>query len=343
MARDILPRLTQPVTIWSAGCANGQEAFSLAMVLEELRVAGSVIATDLSTSALPRTAAGTYQTRELNGLSADRVARHLTKTSAGWRINDNLRKRVTALAHNLIEPIPEQVRRSQLVLCRNVLIYFSAEHARTFLGRLADTLPAAEVFLGAAETMWSITDRYETVKVDDTFYYRKRAAKPPRAQHLSDGPPIRAGQARPPDGNQPAPVRTPVNPHRAVAAGAGTGREGLNRPPSRRSAGPVAVDTTEAAALATAGHKALDEGDHTSAVVAFRKCVYLTPDNALAHLHLGLALEASGDNSAALRAFGSAHRAIVENGTAQHKHALGGYATTELLRLLDTKRQVPAP
>jgi chemotaxis protein methyltransferase CheR len=87
----------------------------------------------------------------------------------------------------------------------------------------------------------------------------------------------------------------------------------------------------------------LDEGDHRSAVVAFRKCVYLTPDNALAHLHLGLALEASGDNSAALRAFGSARRAILESGAMHDRHALGGYATNELVKLLDTKRQVPAP
>ena len=86
----------------------------------------------------------------------------------------------------------------------------------------------------------------------------------------------------------------------------------------------------------------MDDGDPWSAVVAFRKCVYLTPDNAVALLHLGLALEASGDISAARRAFGSAHRAVVGNGTTQDQPALGGYATAELLRLLDTKRQVPA-
>ncbi len=345
IARDILPRLARPVTIWSAGCANGQEAFSLAMLLEELRIAGSAIATDLSTSAVARTAAAIYHTRELNGLSPDRVARHLTKTSSGWRINDNLRQRVTTLRHNLIEPIPQQVRGSQLVLCRNVLIYFSAEHARTFLDRLADTLPGAEVFLGAAETMWSITDRYETVRVDETFYYRKRAATSPHAQHSSDGPLTGTGQARPSDRNQRAPVRVPANPNQAVTAGESTRENGFHQPPSP---GPVVTgagarsDTSEVAILATAGHKALDEGDHRSAIVAFRKCVYLSPDNALAYLHLGLALEASGDNSAALRAFGSAHRAVLESKTTQH-HALGGYATSELLKLLDTKRQVPAP
>ena len=96
-----------------------------------------------------------------------------------------------------------------------------------------------------------------------------------------------------------------------------------------------------------AGHgpvnEALDEGDHRSAVVAFRKCAYLTPDNALAHLHLGLALEASGDIRSARRAFGTARRTVLETASANDNHALGGYATTELLRLLDTKRQVPAP
>jgi chemotaxis protein methyltransferase CheR len=317
IARDTLPRLARPVTIWSAGCANGQEAFSLAMVLEELCIAGSVIATDLSTSALQRTATATYQTRELTGLSPDRVARHLTKTSHGWRINENLRKRVSTLRHNLIEPIPEQVRGSQLVLCRNVLIYFSAEHARTFLDRLADTLPPADVYLGAAETMWSVSDRYETVRVDDTFYHRARTANPPRAKLPNEGPHVPAIRGGTSGGNGRAPARVPPTSETHTA------------------------DTAEA--LAAAGHQAFDDGDHRSAVVAFRKCAYLSPDDALAHLHLGLALEASGDNFAALRAFGSARRAILETGATHDRHALGGYAASELLRLLDTKRQVPAP
>jgi chemotaxis protein methyltransferase CheR len=81
LARDVLPGLPEPVTIWSAGCANGQEAYGLAMVLEEQRVAGSVIATDLSTTALHRTAAVCYSAREVTGLSPARIARHLTATA----------------------------------------------------------------------------------------------------------------------------------------------------------------------------------------------------------------------------------------------------------------------
>ena len=74
LARDVLPTLPQPVNIWSAGCANGQEPFSLAMLLEEQGIAGSVIGTDLSTTALQRTVAARYVARELSGLSPRRIA-----------------------------------------------------------------------------------------------------------------------------------------------------------------------------------------------------------------------------------------------------------------------------
>jgi chemotaxis methyl-accepting protein methylase len=346
MDRDILPNLAQPVTIWSAGCANGQEAFSLAMLLQERRIKGSVIATDLSTSALRRTTAAHYTTRELTGLSPDRIALHLTKTNHGWRINENIRNRVTALPHNLVEPILEQVRGCQVVFCRNVLIYFSPDHARTFLDRVADALPTATVFLGAAETMWSVSDRYETVRVDDTFYYRQRAPGALRAKQPSSRPPTAQTNHGRGAGSHPPPVRTSTDPHRASTARGRTGRTSTPAPPLTAPVPTLAApenDTVEAAALARAGQQALDNGDHRSAVVAFRKCAYLTPDDALAHLHLGLALEASGDIPSARRAFGTARRTILKGPAAQAEHALGGYATTELLRLLDTKRHVLAP
>ena len=83
-------------------------------------------------------------------------------------------------------------------------------------------------------------------------------------------------------------------------------------------------------------------GDHGSAVVSFRKWAYLTPDDALAHLHLGFAMEAAGDGPAARRAFGAARRAVLEADPAHVEHAIEGYAPGELLRLLDAKQQVPA-
>jgi chemotaxis protein methyltransferase CheR len=189
LARDVLPNLQEPITLWSAGCANGQEAFSLAMILDELNIAGSVIATDLSTAALRRTEQAGYAPRELTGLSPERIARHLHKAGSNWQINDAIRNRVITLRHNLIEALPYQVGASQVVFCRNVLIYFSPDHSRAYLDRLADTLPDAALFLGSAEAIWPVSDRYDTVRVGDTFIYRcKPDTRLPDRPSRKDGP-----------------------------------------------------------------------------------------------------------------------------------------------------------
>ncbi|MEA2614709.1 MAG: chemotaxis protein methyltransferase CheR, partial [Chloroflexota bacterium] len=74
----------RPVTVWSAGCANGQEAYSLAMILDERGIPGTVIATDVSDRALQRTSDARYLTRELTGLSAARRTRHLVGGPDEW-------------------------------------------------------------------------------------------------------------------------------------------------------------------------------------------------------------------------------------------------------------------
>ncbi len=228
------------------------------------------------------------------------------------------------MQHNLIDPIPEVVRRSQVVFCRNVLIYFSPDHARKFADRVVDTLPAAAVFLGSAEAMWPISPRYETVHAADTFYYRART-----------------GQASPtptPAGRAPAPPLRPVPVPVPVRAAPPTAPRVRPAPPSTPDS-----ESNDAAAIARTGHQFLDAGDFARAVVAFRKCAYLAPDDALSHVHLGLALEASGDGRAARRAFETARRALLDKDPTHVEHAIGGYATSELLRLLDTKRQVRTP
>jgi Flp pilus assembly protein TadD len=88
--------------------------------------------------------------------------------------------------------------------------------------------------------------------------------------------------------------------------------------------------------VAAAGQLALDAGEHRSAVVAFRKWAYLSPDDALAHLSLGLAFEACGDLGAARRAYAMARRVVAADAAPGH-YAIGGFAATELVRLLDTK------
>src|SRR6185436_19429569 len=83
------------VQIWSAGCANGQEPYSLAMTLAESGIADwHVIASDLSTDALSRTRAARYAARELRGLSPERRDRHLARVDDDWQVVPELRNRV---------------------------------------------------------------------------------------------------------------------------------------------------------------------------------------------------------------------------------------------------------
>ena len=324
LARHVLPRLSEPVTIWSAGCANGQEAYSLAMVLEEQGLAGSVIASDLSTAALDRTAAGRYTPREVTGLSPARLARHMTHSGKGWQVNDAIRNRVWTMRHNLVDPLPDRMRRAQVVFCRNVLIYFTLEHTRAFLDQIADALPqGGYLFLGSAESIWPISDRFELVRIDETFIYRRRSATAPAPMPVEQ-PPARAAR------------RTPRPPAAALAASRRATR--AHRPAYVPASVPVRAESADE--LARDGQQALDAGDTQLAVVAFRKCAYLAPDDPIAHLHLGLALEAAGDQRSARRAFGVARRAVLSGEHGHVDRAMEGYAADELLRLLASKQQV---
>ena len=233
LVSDVLPTLQPPVRFWSTGCANGQEAFSLAIVLEEQGMDGWVVATDLSTKALRRTAAGRYTGRELSGLSPERAARYLTRSGHGWEVTGSLRNRVVVLRHNLIDPFPDEVRSCQVVFCRNVLIYISHRHSRLFLQRVADTVAPAALFLGSAEAIWPVSDRFEVVRIGDTFVHRPKPAATVHSGPTGPGPvntgsgrgapgPVTARGARlaagtPAPAAQPAPPAQPAQPAPPVA------------------------------------------------------------------------------------------------------------------------------
>jgi len=324
LVRDVLPELSRPVKIWSAGCANGQEAFTLAMILEEQDIDGAVVATDLSTAALQRTTAARYTSRELSGLSPDRLGRHLARVGDFWEFNQQIRARVSTLHHNLLDPLPPAVQDCQVVFCRNVLIYVSPDQAGLFLDRIADTLSSATtLFVGGAETIWQVSDRFKAIHIGDTFIYRERAS--------GSGSVERPTQRERPTDPRPVPTAT------AVALTARARRESAG-PASRAERAPSEPQAAERAALLEKmAQDAFAAGDHDAAVVAFRKCAYLTPDDPMAQLHLGLALEAAGDEASAKRAFAAARRALLDTGPDHSLAGLEGYAAAELLKLLDSK------
>jgi chemotaxis protein methyltransferase CheR len=180
----LLPDMAPPVTVWSAGCSHGQEPYSVAMLLAERGVADwRVIASDVSTASLERAAAGRYEERELEGLDSHRRRRFLKRAGGGWSIAAGLRDRVAFLRHNLVtEDVPPAVRDARAVLCRNVLIYMEPAAQRALLDRLASRLPFLHVLIvGATESLWGATERFEPVVIGDAYVYRPASApgRPP--------------------------------------------------------------------------------------------------------------------------------------------------------------------
>lgn len=338
LADSILPALDRPVRIWSAACGNGQEAYSLAMLLAEHGVAGSVVASDLSTEALARTTAAWYSLREINGISPPRRLRYLTEAGTGWQVTPQVQSRVTCLQHNLVDAVPSIVASCQVVLCRNVLIYLSARHARAFLDRLADALaPGAYLLVGAAESLWQLTERFQPVRLGGAFVYRRREVAADRRSPIGLAP-VQPAPPPVPPALQESPVRTRPSVPRVdrVRRLAAADRQPPAARPTSTLGGTAPLD--EAAALEQTGKLALAGGDYARAVVIFRKCAYLAPDNPMGAFHLGLALEADGHPASARRAFAVARAALADSHAVVTDGDLEGFAREELVKLLEAKQ-----
>lgn len=159
----------QRLRIWSAACSTGQEPYSVAMLLIDgfPQVAGwdvQILATDLSDVVLERARAGRYSQQEVNrGLPAQRLVRHFERDGTTWVLRDRIRRLVTFRRVNLSAAWPA-LPPADLVLLRNVLIYFAVPTKQAVLDRVTAVLrPDGWVLLGAAETTLHITTRLARV------------------------------------------------------------------------------------------------------------------------------------------------------------------------------------
>lgn len=158
---------TRRLTIWCAGCSTGQEPYSLAMAFadEPARWQGwtiDIVGTDLSRGAVNRARAGVYSQFEVQrGLPVMQMIRWFEEMGGGqWRLSAKLRDRVRFEVGNITEP-PPHPGRFDIILCRNVLLYFSKEMRRLAFSRLAESLsPEGALMLGAGETVIGQTDRF---------------------------------------------------------------------------------------------------------------------------------------------------------------------------------------
>lgn len=158
---DILPELARAGArprILSAGCSSGQEPYSLAMMLEDMRQTGAgipcdIVALDISDRAVEKARAGLYSQFEVQrGLPVQMLIRHFEKSAEMWRISDRVRAAVKLQKANLLNDL-SAYGQFDLILCRNTLAYFDNETRTATLGRLAAILaPQGRLVLGQTET-----------------------------------------------------------------------------------------------------------------------------------------------------------------------------------------------
>ncbi|MDP3257661.1 MAG: protein-glutamate O-methyltransferase CheR [Bosea sp. (in: a-proteobacteria)] len=154
---------TRSLRIWCAAVSTGQEAYSLAMILDEMAPRLSswkiqIVGTDISGEVLERARTGLYSQFEIQrGLPIQMLLKHFSQEGDRWRISDRLRAMVDLRQHNLLEP-NSHLGQFDIIFCRNVLIYFDVQTKARVLEALAPRLaPQGALFLGAAETVIGIS------------------------------------------------------------------------------------------------------------------------------------------------------------------------------------------
>jgi chemotaxis protein methyltransferase CheR len=174
----ILPALAKArrgqgrIRIWCAACSTGQEPYSLSMIAEEMKpqlagVAVEIVATDISEKVLEQARAGVFSQFEVQrGLPVRQLLKYFTQDGNRWRITPELGKRI-AFRH---------LGQFDLILCRNVMIYFAEATKRDILKRLGEQLaPDGSLMLGGAETVLGLSTELAPHQTDRSVYVHKNS------------------------------------------------------------------------------------------------------------------------------------------------------------------------
>lgn len=185
--RELLPRIAatrqnRTLRVWCAGCSTGQEAYSLAMQLRKdvQRWQGwriQILATDISRGAIARAKSGQYPQMDVQrGLPINDLLRWFEPVGEAWRISDDLRRLIDFRIDNLFDAkVP--VGHYDLILCRNVMLYFSPSMRSQAFDVLArHSPPGGYLILGAGETAMGQTDAF-TANREMRGVYERSARK----------------------------------------------------------------------------------------------------------------------------------------------------------------------
>lgn len=321
--------------IWSAGCASGAEPYSIAILLRldlPHLVAGwdvSIVGTDISRGKLARAAAAEFSEWELRQVPDRYRQACFDRMEGGWRLRDLFRRNVSFQAENLVDDSPATAKSTfdnfDLILCRNVMIYFDGETIRRVARRLHDRLrDGGWLIVGHAEPHLDIANLFHPYPVADTTLYRKWTDRPvqvlPAVHDTAAGgwvgrlppalsPPLWVPPTLPPvDDRRPAPSAPPRDRAQASSsvavlgearqlANAGDWAGATAQCQRLLDAEPLDADAHYLMAL-IASHR----GEATAAEAALRRAIYIDRGFALAHYQHGRLAANRGDVAGAQRA-----------------------------------------
>lgn len=338
LKRDILPDLlsrrsqSRRLRIWSAGCSTGAEAYSIAILLDEMlgqaladwRI--SILGTDLNNEVLNTARRAVYSPWTLRSLGPEQRRTWFTESGGRWSLKTRYRGLVRFARNNLLDLLgpapPLELVEFDLILCRNVLIYFHPDQVIAVARALVDRLqPDGWLLVGHAEANPTFSTFAQAVLLDDAVAYQPLAAdaRPARS------PPAPA--ASPPSAFEPPAWTPPQPPTRAP-------RPALPDGPSTNTESPIIEDAVEKIrTLADRGelNRALDLaqqvlpanaevpalhyymglvlhalGRYTDAEAALRRAVYLDPGLVMGHYQLGVTRLAEGKTVAGRRSIKTA-------------------------------------
>jgi chemotaxis protein methyltransferase CheR len=374
LRQHVLPQLirraaasgTRRLRIWSAGCSTGEEPYSVAMLLRELLPLSEgwdvrVVATDVSTRALAAARAGRYTLRALLAADPDDVARWFVREGDDYVVRPEVRELVEFRHHNLVtEPVPfPKDEPIDLLLCRNVTIYFSRDTTRRLMTQFHESLSdGGYLFLGHSETLWQVNDAFRLVTLGDAFVYRRdvpadagvaeRRTVLPDRRTGDDGLP-EAGERRVARSDRrskwdaltkpralPFPRRGALLERPEVVADpVDEVRDALRSGQYDLAAGlAAAVSVTEplrADAYYLQGLALANLGRDSDALVPLRKAVYVDPMAGFAHFLLAGVLARLGDAPGAARSYRAAAETLGRSSDADVAAELGGRSVGELV------------
>lgn len=269
MSRTDCQSVPPIIRAWSAGCASGEEAYSLAILFEREGLAGQthILATDISRAALAKASQAVYSNWSLRGEGAHIAEGYLARRGDRFVLDERIRRRVTFeylnLALDVYPSFGTGTWGMDLILCRNVLIYFDRETVRNVARRLHEALaPGGWLITASSDPPLAEHAQYETVVSDAGVFYRRGTGLPPQ---VTEPPPPREGtletyptgavefSAGPPPQDESATWLLPLPP--AV-------EEPAEKVEEARDPGRLPAPTADALAEA---RQALDRGDYQRA------------------------------------------------------------------------------